>query len=154
LARDGYSFGRFVASRMGAERCDVQLLMERDLVHQCPKLRAIQCLRSIAKIRCTTVWPPNSIRSLTPSPLLEPHRSELMTNCRFQRFVLWSWEHCESLELSLSLWQAFTRRLSQAGDVAIRNSTRYRKLVQPEAGSQLDGIITRLTRRFGRMLAI
>jgi hypothetical protein len=83
-------------------------------------------------------------------PLLEHVKFESLTQTAMTKFLSWTDNHFDRMELSHSLWQAIARRLAaQTADVAVRVPTRYATMFSPRSGCPLDGIIAHLTRVHG-----
>jgi hypothetical protein len=81
--------------------------------------------------------------------LLEFVRFEFLLKSTIDKFVSWSLEHFDELDITISLWQAITNRLS-GGDNAVRPiSRRYPAVFRPRTDSPLDGIIANLNGKHG-----
>jgi hypothetical protein len=89
---------------------------------------------------------------------LEFIQFEFLTKAAVGQFILWSCDHFDELEFTLSLWQSIAKRLLQTAPSEISDSERYAKVLSPPQASTtiphtpdspLNGIIAHLTRIHG-----
>jgi hypothetical protein len=81
--------------------------------------------------------------------LLEFVRFEFLRKSTIETFVMWSLEHFNELEFTISLWRAITNRLSEGDNTSRPISRRYAAVFLPQTGAPLDGVIADLTRKHG-----
>jgi hypothetical protein len=81
--------------------------------------------------------------------LLELVEFEFLTKSAIGKFVAWTVDHFDELEITNALWRAITKRLSRTANSGQAVSSRCQSLFRPRAGFPLDGIIAKLTRIHG-----
>jgi hypothetical protein len=81
--------------------------------------------------------------------VLEFIRFEFLTKSAIDDFIKWSFEHFDELEMTISLWESITKRLSGTVNPDCSNSLRYGNQIRRREGFPLVGIISKLTRMHG-----
>jgi hypothetical protein len=83
--------------------------------------------------------------------LLEFVRFEFLSKSAIDQFVVWSCDHFDEFDFTLSLWQRITKRLSQSPALPMGKTARSTKslIVPSDVHSPLNGIIAHLSRTHG-----